>query len=182
MSTDMDEITAFKTKIRPILGRSITDADFVNLISLKKDKFEGALEEKFTNFRNKRIKSINEKTNLELEKRVFLQTIDFLWRSHLQYLEHLRQVVGLRGYAQKDPLEEFKREAFNLFESLLNKIKIDLITFLNNLEIVTQDELNKQPVEKESNKVTKFPERKMKRNEPCFCNSGKKFKHCHGAL
>ena len=79
--------------------------------------------------------------NIKIEKRIFLQTVDFLWRSHLQYLEHLRQVVGLRGYAQKDPLEEFKREAFKLFESLLNKIKIDFITFLNNLEIVSQEEV-----------------------------------------
>ena len=79
---------------------------------------------------------------MELERRVFLQTVDFLWRSHLQYLEHLRQVVGLRGYAQKDPLEEFKREAFKLFEELLNKIKIDFITFLNNLEVVAQDEIS----------------------------------------
>ena len=62
----------------------------------------------------------------------------------MQYLEHLRQVVGLRGYAQKDPLEEFKREAFKLFEGLLNKIKIDFITFLNNLEIVAQEDVTNQ--------------------------------------
>ena len=59
----------------------------------------------------------------------------------MQYLEHLRQVIGLRGYAQKDPLEEFKREAFKLFEDLLNKIKVDFITFLNNLEIVNQEDV-----------------------------------------
>ena len=100
----------------------------------------------------------------------------------MQYLEHLRQAVGLRGYAQKDPLEEFRREAFKLFEGLLNKIKTDFITFLNNLEIVTQDKLDKQSFEKETKNMPKFPDRKMKRNEPCFCNSGKKFKHCHGAL
>ena len=58
----------------------------------------------------------------------------------MQYLEHLRQVVGLRGYGGKDPLQEYKREAFKLFESLLNKIKIDFITFLNNLEIVSKED------------------------------------------
>ena len=62
----------------------------------------------------------------KFDKRIFIQTIDFLWRSHIQYLEHLRQVVELRGYAAKDPLQEFNREAFSLFESLLYKIKIDL--------------------------------------------------------
>ena len=98
-------------------------------------------------FRNKRIVAITDSTNIELEKRVFLQTIDFLWRSHLQYLEHLRQIVGLRGYAQKDPLEEFKREAFKLFESLLNRIKIDFITFLNNLEIVTKTDSSEKKID-----------------------------------
>ena len=70
---------------------------------------------------------LTESINSELEKKVFLQTIDFLWRSHLQYLEHLRQVVGLRGYAHKDPQEEYKKEAFNLFKNLLSKIKTDYI-------------------------------------------------------
>ena len=101
---------------------------------------ENSIKEKFNEYRINRIKAIEETTNLQLEKRILLQTIDFLWRSHLQYLEHLRQAVSLRGYAAKDPLQEFKREAFKLFESLLNKIKIDFITFLNNLEIVTQKE------------------------------------------
>ena len=172
-----NQIDAFKLKIKPILGRSIRDQEFEDLIKLKNEKFEIQIKDKFNQFRKKRINNINENTNLELEKRIFLQTVDFLWRSHLQYLEHLRQVVGLRGYAQKDPLEEFKREAFNLFESLLNKIKTDLITYLNNLEIVTQENLPK-----EEKKLPKFPDKKMKRNEPCFCGSGKKYKHCHGAL
>ena len=119
---------------------------------------------------------------------MFLQTVDFLWRSHLQYLEHLRQVVGLRGYAQKDPLEEFKREAFKLFEELLNKIKIDFITFLNNLEVVAQDEIST----KQSSSLKTFSENpkcllrikkneKFSRNERCPA-SGKKYKNCCGAL
>ena len=123
---------------------------------------------------------MTESVNLELEKRVFLQTVDFLWRSHLQYLEHLRQVVGLRGYAQKDPLEEFKKEAFKLFEDLLNKIKTDFITFLNNLEVFPNQKNNEE--DKSIENKPKMPERKMKRNEPCFCGSGKKFKHCHGSI
>ena len=73
------------------------------------------------------------KENNEIEKKIFLQIIDFSWRSHLQYLEQLRQVIGLRQYGQKDPLSEFKKEAFVLFEGLLAKIKNDLIKFLFNL-------------------------------------------------
>ena len=175
-----NQIETFKTKIKPILGRSFNNEDFLNLMNLKDQNFIKEVKNKFNEFRNKRNKVLSESANLELEKRVFLQTIDFLWRSHLQYLENLRQVVGLRGYAQKDPLDEFKRDAFKLFEELLNKIKIDFITFLNNLEVVPQQEEN----EKKTNHVKKqkAPERKMKRNEPCFCGSEKKYKHCHGAL
>ena len=184
-----NQIDAFKTKIKPILGRSIKDVELTNIIKLKNGKFENSIKEKFDQFRNKRIKTINNTTNLELEKRILLQTIDFLWRSHLQYLEHLRQVVGLRGYASKDPLEEFKREAFKLFESLLNKIKIDLITFLNNLEIVAQEEKlikNSNILEEKLKNSPKCllvikKNKKIPRNEKCPA-TGKKYKHCCGAL
>ena len=183
-----DQIDSLKTKIKPIIGRSIKDEEFINIIKLKDKEFEDLIKKRFNEFRNKRIQSIKKPTNLELERRVFLQTIDFLWRSHLQYLEHLRQVVGLRGYAQKDPLEEFKREAFKLFENLLNKIKTDFITFLNNLEVVTQEEI---PNEKENKPkglinnpkcllVIKKNE-KFSRNEKCPA-TGKKYKNCCGAL
>ena len=130
-----NQLDSFKAKIKPVLGRSMKEEDFTNIVKLENKEFEDTIKKRFDEFRNKRSKKIQEATNLELEKRIFLQTVDFLWRSHLQHLEHLRQVVGLRGYAQKDPLEEFRREAFKLFENLLNKIKIDFITFLNNLEI-----------------------------------------------
>jgi len=173
-----NHLDTFKAKIKPMIGRSIQDAELEKIIPLKNNDFENAIRKQFTEFRNKRIKSITESTNINLEKRLFLQTVDFLWKSHLQYLEHLRQVVGLRGYAQKDPLEEFKREAFKLFEELLNKIKIDFITFLNNLEIVDKEQISQtEPAKSE----TLIP-RKMRRNEPCYCDSGKKYKHCHGAL
>ena len=74
--------------------------------------------------------TIEENQNNDIEKRIFLQIMDFLWRSHLQYLEQLRQVIGLRSYGQKDPLAEFRREAFQLFEDLLIKIKSETIKFL----------------------------------------------------
>jgi len=109
------------------LGRSFKDEELVNITKLKKEEFENIIKEKFNESRNKRNKLLTDDANIELEKRIFIQTIDFLWRSHLQYLEHLRQVVGLRSYAHKDPLDEFKREAFKLFEDLLNEIKVDII-------------------------------------------------------
>jgi len=173
-----NQLDSLKSRIKPIMGRSFNDEDFDKILKLKDKDFEEMIKSKFDSFRNKRNETLTKEANIELEQRIFLQTVDFLWRSHLQYLEHLRQVVGLRGYAQKDPLEEFKREAFKLFENLLIKIKTDFITFLNNLEIVPRQE-NKNLNEE---KKLKIPERKMRRNEPCFCDSGKKYKHCHGAL
>jgi len=180
-----NQVDAFKTKIKPLLGKTIKDEDFISIFEVKdknsNEKFENSIKEKFKQFRKKRIESIDISTNVGLEKRIFLQTIDFLWRSHLQYLENLRQVVGLRGYAQKDPLEEFKREAFKLFEGLLSKIKMDFITFLNNLEIVKQEDISQNETTTSESKGTAIP-KKMKRNEPCFCGSGKKYKHCCGSL
>ena len=104
-------------------------------------------------------------------------------------MEHLRQVVGLRGYAQKDPLEEFKRDAFKLFEELLSKIKIDFIKFLNNLEVVPSD-LPKNPDLNEKKKsmlnnpnclLVIKKNQKISRNDKCP-HTEKKYKHCCGAL
>ena len=180
-----NQISTFKRKIIPIIGKSMREIEISDVIKLKKENFENIIKKSFNDYRNKRKIAITEETNLELEKRIFLQTVDFLWRSHLQYLEHLRQVIGLRGYAQKDPLEEFRRESFKLFENLLYKIKTDFITFLNHLEIVPENSAPKKNIdnsEKSPKNNPNFPKKKMKRNEPCFCGSGKKYKHCHGAL
>ena len=170
------------------MGKSINEDKISNVIKSKNNDFEKEIKKYFNEFRNKRIASITEQTNIELERRIFLQTVDFLWRTHLQYLEHLRVAVGLRGYAQKDPLEEFKREAFRLFESLLGKIKIDFITFLNNLEIVTKEDAPKEEVNQPV-KLSDDPRcllknkknEKFSRNERCPV-TGKKFKNCCGAL
>jgi len=131
-----------------------------------------------------RIELVGEAENNDLEKKIFLQIIDFSWRSHLQYLEQLRQVIGLRSYGQKDPLSEFKKESFDLFEGLLEKIKIDVIKFLLNLNVVVSQQ------EKKENKIkSKIPEncllnlmknQKIQRNEKCTA-TGKKFKNCCGA-
>ena len=184
-----NKLEAFKAKIKPALGKLFKDKEYSKILSLKNEDFIKVITDRFEEFRNKRSVEISEKINLELEKRIFLQTVDFLWRSHLQYLEHLRQVVGLRGYAQKDPLEEFKREAFTLFEGLLNKIKIDLITFLNNLEVATGSEKNNTQIVEKKNEFKNNPkcllvikkDEKISRNEKCPA-TGKKYKQCCGFL
>ena len=131
--------------------------------------------------REERIKIIGTDQASEIEKRIFLQLIDQNWKMHIQYLEQLRQVIGLRSYGQRDPLVEYKKEAFALFENLLNKLKSDLITILFNLKIVeNSQEDNFQ--NKRDEKLKELSKAKIGRNEPCPCNSGKKYKHCHGAL
>ena len=131
----------------------------------------------FTRKKKTRESKFRRKSNI-IQKKIFLQIIDFSWRSHLQYLEQLRQVIGLRQYGQKDPLSEFKKEAFVLFENLLLKIKNDLIKFLLNLNVVVPIE-EKSEIDQQEKKENKS-EKKVGRNEKCPCGSGKKFKHCHG--
>ena len=111
----------------------------------------------------------------DLEKKIFLQILDFSWRAHLQYLEQLRQVIGLRSYGQKDPLSEFKKEAFTLFEILLDKVKTDIIKFLLNMNLVLSNDNKEKKEPVESN-------RKVGRNDKCPCGSGKKYKHCCGSI
>ena len=136
---------------------------------------------KFLESRQERIKLLGEDHAKEIEKRIFLQSIDLNWKSHIQYLEQLRQVIGLRSYGQRDPLIEYKKEAFELFSNLLDKLKLDYVTILMNLKVVTE-----QRQEKEETKHSLVEQiksgKKIGRNEPCSCGSGKKFKHCCGAL
>ncbi len=172
--------TEFSNRIKQILGKSFTDKEFEELISSNDEKLKEKILSKFNETRNERIKILGEDYAKDIEKRIFLQSIDLNWKSHIQYLEQLRQVVGLRSYGQRDPLVEYKKEAFDLFSNLLEKLKLDYVTILMNLKVVTEQ------TKKENNNTEILPQKnqnkKMGRNEPCFCGSGKKFKHCHGAL
>ena len=101
---------------------------------------------------------------------------------HIQYLEQLRQVIGLRSFGQRDPLVEYKKEAFVLFENLLNKLKYNIITFLINIKVVDSSDDQENNKDKQNDKFEQLSSKKIGRNEPCPCNSGKKYKHCHGSL
>ena len=171
---------AYLAEIKNITGNVVSDNEILEFGKLQEIKFNKKIQSLYLEKKNSRIKILGENENNNLEKKIFLQIIDFSWRSHLQYLEQLRQVIGLRQYGQKDPLSEFKKEAFVLFEGLLLKIKNDLIKFLLNLNIVVSNE------EKSENSQEKLKkdnsEKKVGRNEKCPCGSGKKFKHCHGNI
>ncbi|MEM8576530.1 MAG: preprotein translocase subunit SecA [Pseudomonadota bacterium] len=143
-----------------------------------------------------------------IEKQVLLETIDRKWREHLLRLEHLRSVVGFRGYAQRDPLNEYKNEAFQLFEGMLDSLRTDVTRTLARIRPMTEEEIAERmeaqkaqqaeleraamaaslPEPTEKAKAKGFDENDPTtwgnpgRNDPCPCGSGKKFKHCHGRL
>ena len=131
-----------------------------------------------------------------IEKQVLLQTIDKSWREHLLKLEHLRSVIGFRGYAQRDPLNEYKSEAYELFEVLLQTINEDVTKFMAFFQLVDSSKIqnensNAENAEFSYNKKNEYNEKnpqntvtanwgKVGRNSQCPCGSGKKFKNCHG--
>jgi len=127
------------------------------------------------------------------EKSIMLQIIDHHWRSHLTALDHLRQGVSMRAYGGKDPKQEFKREAFNMFEVLLSNIKNEIAKVVMLVEVKTeeqtkkldqknQQEVDKASIDSQSQDNQNSQQRKIGRNESCPCGSGKKYKHCHGVL
>jgi preprotein translocase subunit SecA len=174
---------------------AITDEDIVaKVIAAAHASFEEKIErvgrEQFTPFM----------------RMILLQSIDSHWREHLAALDYLRQGIHLRGYAQKNPKQEYKREAFELFSQLLDVVKMDVTRILMNLRIQTQEEATRaaqaieQQAERISNVTYTHPNEdgsvsqdadlpvqlaqmpKVGRNEPCPCGSGKKYKMCHGRL
>ena len=177
-----------KSRIERILGNKLTDSDVDAFIKLNsKDKIT-KLKSKFEEKRKNRINKVGDEVNKDIEKKIFLQNLDFEWRSHLQYLEQLRQVIGLRGYGQKNPIDEYKRESFSLFQNLLEKIKENIVIFLSNIEITIadqmQDDLSKDVTKNqriEGCLLNDNKKNKISRNEKCPA-TGKKFKSCCGSL
>ena len=174
--TKSNDFKVFSNEIKSSYGNAFDDKKIEEFSKMETKDISKSLVNFFQEKRNERIKTLGDNQNIEIEKRIFLQIMDFLWRSHLQYLEQLRQVIGLRSYGQKDPLAEFRRESFELFENLLFKIKTETIKFLINTNVVIQE---KQDETQKNNFIKK---KKISRNEPCSCGSGKKYKHCHGKV
>ena len=174
-STSNDQ-NAYLAGMKMFLGNILPDKELIYLTNKNDKELRSEILELYKKKKSESIKLIGEEKYLDLEKKIFLQILDFSWRSHLQYLEQLRQVIGLRSYGQKDPLSEFKKEAFVLFENLLEKIKFDVIKFLLNINIVFKDDMNSENIK--DVKIAK----KVGRNEKCPCGSGKKYKHCCGSV
>ena len=132
------------------------------------------------------------------EKSLLLQVLDQQWKEHLLALDHMKQAVGLRSYAQKDPLNEYKREAFMLFDRMLDQLRQTITAVMSHVELRAQEENNQEaaPVTvnasggrsnvtqagemKEKPASQQATSQKISRNAACPCGSGKKYKHCHG--
>ncbi len=177
----------FNNKTKQIVGKSFEEDEFKNLTESKDKDFREKISNKFQETRNERIKLLGEDHAKEIEKRIFLQSIDLNWKSHIQYLEQLRQVIGLRSYGQRDPLVEYKKEAFELFSNLLEKLKLDYVTILMNLKVVMEsnnEENNSKKINPSDNPKCLLlikKNQKISRNDRCEA-TGKKFKNCCGAL
>jgi len=174
------------------------------------------LEEVTRRYQDK-VEAIGEPVMRHFEKAVMLQQLDTHWKEHLAAMDYLRQGIHLRGYAQKNPKQEYKREAFQMFAEMLDRVKRDTVSILSRVQIRTEEEVEALERQRRESTRMKFQhaeaasvtsgspaaagaqapppgpvadpqtpfvrdERKVGRNEPCPCGSGKKYKHCHGRL
>tara|TARA_Y100001970_G_scaffold94803_1_gene119471 strand:- start:8370 stop:10880 length:2511 start_codon:yes stop_codon:yes gene_type:complete len=173
--------TDFEKKILTLLGNSFNSEEVNTLKSSDANSFKKIIINKLNKQRQERIDILGKSQSEEIEKRIFLQLIDQNWKMHIQYLEQLRQVIGLRSYGQRDPLIEYKKEAFNLFEELLYRLKSQFVGLLLNIKIVSKLQ-EEEKNEKKQNNLKNISSKKIGRNEPCPCGSGKKYKQCCGSL
>ena len=149
-------------------------------------------------FHDLKERAIGSETMRTFEKAVMLRALDHHWKEHLALMDHLRQSVNLRGYAQKSPVQEYKRESFSMFTLLLDTINIEMVKALCSVsieqnkgatdrvkaveKIQTSQPSSQQAKPNPKPSYEQQPKRtnKVGRNDPCPCGSGKKYKHCHG--
>jgi preprotein translocase subunit SecA len=153
-----------------------------------------------------KVEMLSEELIVRLEKEITLMILDRHWKEHLAAMDYLRQGIGLRGYAQKNPVQEYKRESFQMFTDMLDGINYEVVQALARVQIRNEEQVEaleqshqpEQDIKMEHasahnplspGQASEDPhqpyvrrERKVGRNEPCWCGSGKKFKQCHGKL
>ncbi|MED5532263.1 MAG: preprotein translocase subunit SecA [Pseudomonadota bacterium] len=189
-------------KLQEIFGLNLPIESWINEENFTDEDLQERISSRAAEVLKDKTKNYGKEIIQSIEKQVLLQTVDKSWREHLLKLEHLRSVIGFRGYAQRDPLNEYKTEAYDLFEFLLQQISEDVTKFMAFFQLVDTKESNKEnegAIEQaslssfsskpsQSNLVNKEPTEKenpvnwgkIGRNAPCPCGSGSKFKHCHG--
>jgi preprotein translocase subunit SecA len=202
-----------KKSVRERLNLNLPVADWAAEDGVDHDVMRERITEASDAYMADKAAAFGPETMVQIEKQVLLQQIDQKWREHLMTLDHLRSVVGFRGYAQRDPLAEYKTEGFQLFETLLDGLRFDVTQRLAQIRPLTQAERDEmaaqmarqqQQVQEEASaepeaaapaapEAPSAPRRGFDeadpstwgmpaRNDPCPCGSGKKFKHCHGAI
>ena len=209
---DQWDLDGLKDAVKEGINLDLPIDDWANEEGVDDELLTERIEDAANSMMANKTKAFGKEAMQQVEKQLLLQTIDTKWREHLITLEHLRSVVGFRGYAQRDPLNEYKNEAFQLFERLLNGLRYDVTKQLSIVRPLTDAErkamiakfLDEQKKPKETSKTAsskkiksnssmplgaKTPPEQMPkgwqatgRNELCPCGSGKKFKHCHGRL
>ena len=180
---DQWDIESLESEIKSHFTASL---DIQKIISESNDDQEN-IKEKIYSIINenseRRVNNIPLDAINSLEKMVLLKIIDDKWKDHINNLEQLRQTIGLRGYGQRDPLNEYKNEAFGLFEELLSSLKVDVAKVFSRM--VLQPNPNTNENNKTNNELSRNNApitKKIPRNSPCPCGSGKKYKHCHGKI
>ncbi|EAJ0057377.1 preprotein translocase subunit SecA [Campylobacter jejuni] len=181
-----------KAKILYECSTQISEKDFENLSVIEiQDKLSQILENSY----NEKMSRLEIKELRNIERILYLQVLDNVWREHLYQMDILKTGIGLRGYNQKDPLVEYKKESYNLFLELVNRIKFDSIKLLFSVQFNQEEAQNLENKANEENEkllqssvemgasednLGKAEFKKVPRNAPCPCGSGKKFKECHG--
>ena len=207
------DIEGLDERVKALLGLELPVRDWAAEEGVSNEEMEERLQAASEARAAERLATIGPEQMRGLEKNFMLQMIDMQWREHLVHLEHLRAVIGLRGYAQRDPLNEYKTEAFSLFEALLVNLRQNVTRWLMTVEFrfapppppVDIEEVHLNPLTGENEMadparqmpegqsdaeqrsrwpVEMLPEgwERTSRNAVCPCGSGRKFKHCHGAL
>ncbi|NLO96663.1 MAG: preprotein translocase subunit SecA, partial [Peptococcaceae bacterium] len=154
-----------------------------------KEEIEELLYHTFEELYEKREEDFGSELMREIERAVVLQVVDTRWKDHLAAMDSLREGIGLRAYGQKDPLIEYKNEAFDMFQSMIEAIQEDVVTYIMRVTPKITGQAPEQPRNVSENRyedqqAVKTPRRvgeQIGRNDPCPCGSGKKYKKCCGA-
>jgi preprotein translocase subunit SecA len=193
---DKWNVTQFSNEVLNQFGLDLKAAG-VDIAQLNHDELVTALNDKVAEKYQAKETQFTPPTLRWLERHILLDIVDAQWKDHLLTLDHLKEGIGLRGYGQKDPLVEFKKEAFTLFDDLMNRIDTEAVRFLFLMQPAKPQEEAKQIEQRQQRQARNLqfqagpqqaeppkPVRsgaKVGRNDPCPCGSGKKYKKCHGA-
>lgn len=182
---DQWDIDGLETRVRELFDIELPLADWAKEEGIADIEIKSRLIDAVNRQAAARAINIGPELMRQAEKSILLQVLDYHWREHLHTLEHLRQIVGLRGYGQRDPLNEFKLEAFTLFSDLLDQLREDVCRMTMRVQIETVPAMPQAPEIADENAeslAAQAMSEKTSRNAPCPCGSGKKYKHCHGAV